>query len=107
MWHSFDNGATLGLKGSEDGETICDEEHALGARITLEQNAKIAPFAITSGIYGWMLHTRFFAKEDEAVAEYDKMKASLSKIVEQFSDPNFDGCRETEKAIEAFVETYP
>jgi hypothetical protein len=107
MWKPFDNGSTLGLKGSESGETTRDEEHVQGARITLEKNGNIAPFAITCGIYGWMVHTRFFVTEDEAVAEYDKMKASLSEIVEWFSDPNCDDRRATEKAMEAFVETYP
>jgi len=107
MWKPFDNGAPFGLKGSESGETIRDEEHVQGARITLEKNAAIAPFAITCGIYGWMVHTRFFATEVEARAEYDKMKASLSEIVERFSDPTYDDRRATEKAMEAFVETYP
>jgi len=107
VWKPFDNGTTPGLKGSESGETIRDEEHVYGARITLEKNANIAPFAITCGIYGWMVHTRFFATEDEAGAEYDKMKASLSEIVERISDPKDDDRRATEKAMEAFVETYP
>ncbi len=92
------------------GETIRDEEHDLGARITLERNADIAPCAITCGIYGWMVHTRFFVTEEEAAAEYDKMKASLSEIVERIGDPNYDDRGATEKAIkamEAFVETYP
>ena len=107
MWHSFGDGATLGLKGSESGETIRDEEHALGARITLERNTRIAPFAITCGIYGWMVHTRFFDTQEEAIADYDKMKANLSEIVERFSDPNYDDRRATEDAIEAFVEAFP
>jgi hypothetical protein len=107
MWHSFNDGVTRGLKGSENGETIRDEEHTRGARITLEQNANIAPFTITCAVYGWMVHTRFFSTEDEAVAEYDKMKASLSEIVERFVDPKYDNRRATEDAIEAFVETYP
>jgi hypothetical protein len=107
MWHPFDNGTTLGKRGSESGETICDEEHVAGARITLEQDTTIAPFAITCGIYGWMLHTRFFATENEAVAEYEKMKASLSEIIERFSDPNRDDRGAAEKAMETFVETYP
>ena len=107
MWHSFADGATPGLKGSENGETIRDEEHALGARITLEQNTRIAPFAITCGIYGWMAHTRFFSTEDEAVAEYEKMKASLTEIVEQISGPNHGNRLATEEAIEGFVEAFP
>lgn len=57
-----------------------------------------------------MVHTRFFVTEEEAAAEYDKMKASLSEIVERIGDPNYDDRGATEKAIkamEAFVETYP
>jgi hypothetical protein len=109
MWRPFDNGRTLGLKGSESGETIRDEEYISSARITLEKNGVIAPFSITCGIYGWMAHTRFFATNEEAVAEYDKMKTSLSKIVEQVNDKEYKDCRTTEviEAMEAFVETYP
>jgi hypothetical protein len=106
MWHAFDDGKTLGQKGSEKGETIRDEEHDLGARITLERNAEVAPFAITCGIYGLMVHTRFFETEDEAIAECHKMKASLSEIVQQFSDPGFNELQAIE-AMEAFIKTYP
>jgi hypothetical protein len=53
-----------------------------------------------------MAHTRFFATNEEAVAEYDKMKASLSRIVEHFSDSKHEEGRAIE-AMEAFVETYP
>jgi hypothetical protein len=38
-WQPFDNGATVGQRGSEDGVTLRDEEHDLGARITLERDA--------------------------------------------------------------------
>jgi hypothetical protein len=57
-WHSFENGGTLGQAGSEEGTILRDEEHPLGARISLERDCRVAPFAITCGIYGWMLHTR-------------------------------------------------
>ena len=73
---------------------------------SLERNADIAPCVITCGIYGWMVHTRFFGTEDEGIVEYDKMKASLSRIVEQLSDAKHDEGRAIE-AMEAFVETYP
>jgi hypothetical protein len=106
MWNPFGNGNTLGLEGSERGKTIRDEEHDLGARITLEREADVAPFAITCGIYGLMMHTRFFENEDEAVAEYDKMKASLSGLVERLGDPGF-GQSQANEAIQAFVESYP
>jgi hypothetical protein len=107
MWHSFENGTTLGQKGSENGETIRDEEHSVGARITLECKTTIAPFAITCGIYGWMFHTRFLSTEDEATSEYERMKASLAEIIAPFSNPDYDDRRATEEAIEKFVEIYP
>lgn len=107
MWHPFKNGATLGQKGSENGETIRDEEHSVGARITLECNTTVAPFAITCGIYGWMFHTRFLSTEDEATSEYEKMKASLAEILAPFGKPDCDNRRATEEAIEKFVEKYP
>jgi hypothetical protein len=106
MWHAFENGKTLGRKGSERGETIRDEECDPGARITLERDADVAPFAITCGIYGWMVHTRFFETEDEASAEYDKMKESLFEIVARLSDPGLTNLQANE-TMEAFVKTYP
>jgi hypothetical protein len=107
MWQPFENGTTLGTRGSKNGETIRDEEHALGARITLEQKTRIAPFAITCGIYGWMAHTRFFGSEDQANAEYDKMKSAIAEIIRPFSDPEYNDSTATVKAIEGFVETFP
>ena len=61
FWQPFENGGTLGQIGSEEGIIVHDEEHSLGARISLERDTIVAPFAITCGIYGWMLHTRYFS----------------------------------------------
>ena len=58
-----------------------DEVHSDGARITLERNTTNAPFAVTCGIYGWMIHTRFFGIERDAQADFDLMSAELSRIV--------------------------
>lgn len=107
MWHAFEDGATIGQQGSESGEIAREEEHPLGARITLERNTSIAPFAITCGIYGWMVHTRFFESEEEATSAYEMMKARLAEIIEPFENPDYDDRRATEQAIEAFVEAYP
>ncbi len=52
-----------------------------GARITLESEA-LTPFAITCGVYGWMVHTRFFSDEAEAQSEFEKMKEALAQILE-------------------------
>ena len=63
LWYPFESGATLGQKGSEGGAILRDEEHPQEARITFERDTRIAPFAITCGIYGCMMHTRFFSLE--------------------------------------------
>lgn len=107
MWTSFENGGTLGQRGSEEGKTIRDDEHSLGARLTLERDTQIAPFAITCGIYGWVVHTRFFSTEAEANSEFDKMRASLDKILSSLSDPNYSEQNATISAIEKFVAEYP
>ncbi len=102
---------TTGARGSENGVVLRDEEHDDGARITLERDTRVAPFAITCGIYGWMMHTRFFGDEVEAVAGYDAMKAELSAICAAL--PLTGEADEAAKrsaamrAIAAFVENYP
>jgi hypothetical protein len=80
-WHTFDNGKSIGQLGSESGTIVRDEEHEGGARITLERNGHSAPFAITCGIYGWMVHTRFFGTESEAQTEFERMRTDLSRII--------------------------
>ena len=74
-WQPTENGGTLGTAGSEGGVILRDEEHDLGARITLERHCSIAPFAVTCGIYGWFFHTRFASTETEA--EYSAMSSGL------------------------------
>jgi len=106
-WNAFDNGATLGQRGSEDGVTIRDEEHSLGARITLERDGAIAPFAITCGIYGWMMHTRFFRLETEASSQYDLMRNAIAELLEKASMSSDGGLEVLTGGVSAFVETYP
>jgi hypothetical protein len=98
-------------RGSEGGIVEIDEEHEQGARITLERNARNAPYAITCGIYGWMLHTRFFGDRETARRDYEAMKAGLAQILSLIpleSDPDLK--RKTSSVIEAignFVERFP
>lgn len=80
-WHPFENGGTLGASGSEEGAILRDEEHARGARITLERDTINAPFAITCGIYGSMCHTAFASGEQEANQKYDEMKTWLDQML--------------------------
>jgi hypothetical protein len=106
-WHQFDNGATLGQKGSESGVILRDEEHPQEARITLERDTRTAPFAITCGIYGCMLHTRFFSLESEACSQYDLMKDALSALLLTEEEGGPEGCRSFLDGVAQFVRTYP
>jgi len=110
-WQPFDSGTSIGQKGSENGTITRDTEHIDGARITLERDGGIVPFAITCGIYGWMVHTRYFSNEAEAQQEFDKMQVSLDEILRKIpfdDDPDLDAKIEVSKReISNFVELYP
>ena len=110
-WHPFDNGKSLGKRGSESGTITLDEEHDDGARITLERGAQHAPFAITCGIYGWMVHTRFLGSESEAQSEFEKMRAELSRIISTIpltTDPEVDSkSRALSESLSDFVRRFP
>jgi hypothetical protein len=105
-WQPYEGGATSGGRGSEGGTITQDEEHADGARITLERDTlHRVPFAITCGIYGWLVHTRFFADEPSALAAYGDMKAALERILRLIAvDAPNDSVGE---AVDEFVEQYP
>jgi hypothetical protein len=110
-WRAFEDGRTLGQRGSEEGVILRDDEHDDGARITLERDGLRAPLAITSGIYGWMLHTRFFSREAEAQQAFDDMQAALGRIVgaiPRVDDP--DRKKKSKAAASAmaeFAERFP
>jgi hypothetical protein len=101
----------VGLRGSESGIIEIDEEHPSGARITLEREAKHAPYAITCGIYGWMVHTRFLDDRAAALSEYEAMKGALAHIlslVPLTSDPDCKRKMDTViAAIGDFVARFP
>ena len=110
-WYPFDAGASIGTAGSEGGSILADDEHGGGARITLERDCGAAPFAITCGIHGWMLHTRWFAEEAAARAEYAAMKQALDAVILAIpleNDPELDArIKESMRRIGAFVERFP
>ena len=80
-WHPFDKGSSLGTVGSESAKIIYDIEHLEGARISLEKNTQITPYAVTLGIYGLLFHTHF-AKTEEAAMQF--VELSKNKIEEIF-----------------------
>lgn len=110
-WQPFEEGRTIGKTGSEGGEIIIDQEHIDGARLTVERGCLRAPYAITCGVYGWMVHTRFFADDETAQHSADEMKTALSEILALI--PNEGDDDEDEKmnavsdALEAFTERFP
>ncbi len=106
-WYPFENGATLGQTGSESGVILCDEEHPREARITLERDTQVAPFAITCGIYGCMMHTRFFSLESEASEQFEAMKIALSALLATENEGGPEGCTSFLDGVAAFVEAFP
>ncbi len=110
-WERFEQGTTIGQRGSENGIIVRDDEYQQQARITLERNGMIAPFTITCGIYGWMFHTCFFATQVQADTAYDQMRDALVAIVERIprtNNPNQDENSEAvATAITQFVEQFP
>jgi hypothetical protein len=110
-WYPFDGGRSVGTPGSEAGTILADDEHALGARITLDRDGATAPFAITCGIYGWMMHTRFFGTEADARLAYDAMTRALGEIMLTIpldGDPDRDArMTDVMGRIREFVERFP
>ncbi len=110
-WSRLDDGATIGTRGSEQGQIVQDEEHELGARITLEEQTVSAPFAITCGIYGWIVHTRFFADLSEARSELERMKVAIVVILNSIpwaTDPEVEKKhQDVVNSITQFVAEFP
>ena len=81
-WYEIDDSKTIGQIGSEGGCIIADDEYESIARITIEKDGLTAPFSISCGIYGWMVHTRFFDTLEEARIQMKLMKSKLESIVD-------------------------
>jgi len=79
-WYNFDKGRTLGKKGAEQGIIISDMENINGARITVEKDTATAPYAITFGIYGLMLHTHFKSTPEEVQLYLDWVRSTMHKV---------------------------
>lgn len=110
-WETFENGTSLGQNGTEGGTILRDDEHPWGARITLESDASFAAFAITCGIYSWMMHTRFIKTRQQADADYDAIKTELARILDLVplsDDPERDEkLTQVSDAISGFVDRFP
>ena len=110
-WSAFEDGASLGQTGTDGGSILRDEEHSLGARITLEGAPMFALFSITCGVYGWMCHTRFLQTRQHADRDFDLIKIELARIVDLVparDDPAVDEKTTVlSDAISNFVDRFP
>ena len=81
-WSKFDNGNSIGEKGSENGVVIFDIEQIQGARITVEAECGNIPFVVTLGIYGILFHTEYFGLQNE-VEQFVGKKYRLGRKIFQ------------------------
>lgn len=82
MWNQIKNGETIGQIGSEGGTILVDDEYRGCCRITLEKDGVTAPYSITCGIYGLMVHTAFSGGKVDAETQYEEMKKELQIFVD-------------------------
>jgi hypothetical protein len=110
-WVAYDEGDTLGEAGSEGGVILRDEEYRGSARITLERTGMFGGAAVTCGLYGWMVHTRYFADHAEAAREYELMQGELAALADaqpRETDPDRDArIDEVGEALGRFLDRFP
>lgn len=105
QWIQVNNGATVGTAGTE-GEIVQDHYLPGEAHTTLERATD--RYALTVGIFGWMVHTIFLA-EEESEGLYAEVQTELQRIVALIPDED-DATDETIAAvtdeITQFTERY-
>ncbi len=109
-WTAYDSGATIGKTGREGGVIQVDAEYAGAARIMLEAGCLRAPYAITSAIYGYLVHVRFVADDETAQHAIDEMKPALAAIVHLLPGEEDTGevdLDTIEEAAHRFVQRFP
>jgi hypothetical protein len=103
-WTKYNNGNSIGKKGSEGGKILNDQENINGARITIEANAGSIPFAITLGIYGLMFHTEFFSEIEIATEYFKRKKIEIDRILQMFEIPEDNQDTEWENIKDEYLE---
>ena len=93
-------------RGSENGLVRLDEEHSSGARITLEESGVTAPWSITCGVYGLLVHTVFCTTEAEAMTTVATMKERLVEIAEATFDDDDGLAAITRVLVERFIADF-
>lgn len=103
-WIKYNNGNSIGKKGSEGGKILNDQENINGARITIEANAGNIPFAVTFGIYGLMFHTEFFSEIEIAIEYFERKKNEIDRILKMFEIPQDKQVVEWENKKDEYLE---
>ena len=80
-WFPYNNGRSIGIRSAEGGRIVRDEEHLLGARMTIKQGYKYV--TVSCSIAGKIDHTRFFNGITAAKREYLIMQKELNKVIQQ------------------------
>jgi hypothetical protein len=110
-WQPYQAGSTLGMTGSEGGTITWDEQYADQVRLTMEQDESRSFYAITCGISGWLVHTRFFGSGAEASAAFEELRPALVELLSRLpqDDPRSsrDAAREGGPLLAAFVARFP
>ena len=103
-WFAYDDGRSAGKVSTEGGIILRDDEHKLGARITLKRGGSYV--SISCHVYGWTDHTRFFSTVSDAEREYAAMRAALGDVMNMIDSA---GSKEIKvwEAISEFVRRYP
>ncbi len=103
-WFAYDDGRSIGKVSAEGGVILLDDEHELGARITLKRGSGY--ISISGHIYGWTDHTRFFGSTTEAQREYAAMRTALGKVMDVIASAGSKDIKVWE-AISEFVRRFP
>lgn len=110
-WQPFEGGSTLGLPGSQGGTISWDEQYAGQLRLTLEQDESRSFYAITCGITGWLVHSRFFGSASEAFAAFDELRPALVELWTQLPEggprSTPDAARKGGPLLAAFLGRFP
>ena len=103
-WFPYNNGRSIGIRSAEGGRIVRDEEHLLGARMTIKQGYKYV--TVSCRIAGKIDHTRFFNGITAAKREYLIMQKELNKVIMVVSSSKMTDIKAWE-AISDFVSRFP
>jgi hypothetical protein len=103
-WQPYNRGRSIGITGSEGGTIVRDEEHPLGARMTIKQGKDYV--SVSCNISGMIDHTRFFKGMKAAEREYVTMQVELAKVMDSISFAKAADIKVWE-AISGFVARFP